>query len=104
MNEFATAVTQSIKGWHLAVTAAMLFFGTLTAFGWVFQKPSARLTIIEVEQRVQADEIVALQKNILSLQLTQEIMIRLQCLTISRRDAQIAGACHNLPTKDDKTP
>ncbi len=92
------------RAWRLlevAVTIGGILFSVLLASGWRVQQPSQVIGNVEATLGNQERRITALEANYDSLNAGQRTIMRLQCLATTRRDANLAGACRDLPTRDD---
>lgn len=66
------------------------------ALGFRIDKPGERVTSLE-------KRVAALEESQLKTGQNVETLLRLQCLSMTRRDAQLAGACVQYPTRDEST-
>lgn len=82
-------------------TLGALAISALLASGWRVQKPSELLGNVEIALDSLARRTATLEKNYTTLNAGQQTIMRLQCLATTRRDANLAGACDDLPTRDD---
>lgn len=85
--------------WRLVeVIGTLLAMGTaaLVMLGWRFEKPGERITVVEAR--------VTTIESAIQLTASQlELLVRLQCLQMSRREANLAGACKQHPTREEST-
>jgi hypothetical protein len=70
--------------------------GGAYAMGFRLEKPGARLANVE-------GRVVALEKGYTEINTGLQTVIRLQCLAMTRHDADLAGACKEYPTRDEPT-
>lgn len=96
----------------LAIALALLFaLANLLGFRLNDAVPGSRFAALERIDSVlkAADDSLRMQDRTLGMEVqgvrsTLKTMERLQCVGTSRRDAQLAGACEGLPTKDERRP
>lgn len=95
---------QSRRAWRfleITGTVGALILTALLASGWRITKPSEVMGNVEAALDSLARRTRTLETNYMTLNAGQETIMRLQCLTTTRRDANLAGACRDLPTRDD---
>lgn len=97
----ARMLERTWKVWEILAAVGLAVAATLTALGWTFQRPETRLLAIETKQVVQGSAITKLEYGQGRMESTLETIIRLQCLQMTRRDADVAGACANMKVRDD---
>ena len=93
------------KAWHgleIASTVATIGIAVLLSVGWRITKPSERFAAVESEVAREGVVITAMQQEHLAYAVIFARLERLQCLATTRHDANLAGACVNLPTKDTR--
>jgi len=79
----------------------MLIASVLVASGWRIQKPAEvdaqhERAIAALDKRT-----AVLEGNYVTLNAEMKGLTRMQCLLISRHDANLAGTCAGLPTRDE---
>lgn len=92
------------RAWRvLEAVAAVgaLILSVLLASGWRVQQPREVLGSVESALDSLARRTATLETNHVALRAELQGIVRMQCLMISRRDANLAGTCTNLPTRDD---
>lgn len=95
---------QSRRAWRfleVAGTIGALVISALLASGWRITKPSEVMGNVEAALDSLARRTATLEANYSALNAGQQTIMRLQCLATTRRDANLAGACRELPTRDD---
>ncbi len=95
---------QSLRLWRfleILGTIGALVLSLLLATGWRFQRPDEVITANENGIKDLARRAAVLETNYSTLSEQVRGVVRMQCLLISRHDANIAGTCEGLPTSDE---
>lgn len=79
-----------------AVQVSGALFLVAYALGFRAEKPGERFDGIEQRVSVLEREVAKMAPEI-------SVLVRMGCLKMSRREAQLAGTCAELPTQDEST-
>jgi len=98
------ATRQGLRIWRVVEilgTIVAMTFSVLVASGWRIQKPgdvdiANEGAITALEKRT-----TVLESNYAGFRDEMKGVVRMQCLLISRHDANLAGTCTGLPTRDE---
>lgn len=80
---------------RLGALSGLVMIALLTV-GFRIERPGDRVAKLEFA-------VDSLRKENRRTSEITETMYRLQCLALSRREAQLAGACSSYPTRDEST-
>jgi hypothetical protein len=89
------------RGLEVITTLGAIVISVLLASGWRVQKPSEVMVNVEASLDSLERRTATLEANYTTLNAGQLTIMRLQCLATTRRDANYAGACRDLPTRDE---
>jgi hypothetical protein len=92
------------RAWRLLEilgTVGAILVSLLLASGWRIQQPSEVMANTAKAIDSIATRTTALERNYDTLASGMRTVIRMQCLSLTRREANLAGTCTDLPTKDD---
>jgi hypothetical protein len=93
-------LTKSWQGLEILSTIATGLVILAVALGWRISKPAERFDSIERGDVAIISRVTALENDHVALNSQLHMLLRLECLGTTRHDADLAGACAGLPTKD----
>jgi len=89
------------RGMEVIGTLCALAVSALLASGWEIHRPDEVIGTTKKDVAALAVRTAALEQNIAGISVQMETVIRMQCLSISRRDANMAGTCGKYATRDE---
>lgn len=82
-------------------TLAVLLLAIATAMGWRIQSPADVSKSTDDSITTLQSRTTALEVSVAAIRSDFQTVIRLQCIGMTRREAALAGACLNYPTRDE---